>query len=695
MKEKITIYKYLAPIVQDDKLVCTLVPMLFSEPRESLINEREMLNIMDLGKKVTKVKKKRKPSFWDRFKNETDVEKKKVEVNFKILVPYDLGKEVSQPVEVKSNLQDWLKAYVQDDKEFLEGLRGQLESMWGPLIDNMMANQFYKIGWDVLKYLMLFTPTFPIYSIASGYDLSRRWMKKENLKHMDEDMIAGVKAIVEQDPQVEVNVHVESSESLKKIRELMEHGLEMGDSPKKIKKDINDYLVKSVGYGEYTSEVHVPDIIYEFYRNEAVAETFGRERNPTLLWEIKDGVTANKDRIEKAADKKGIKSCGDDADAVLQHFSHDFSEWAWMNSGIFHGYTVPIPEGEEYVIPVPAEYVDLKELFPVNVNSLRKVRTSKDVGKIIDKICEMSPRCKDEIVCYDDFDQPIRILEITSNPDAKDVIRVLFSLHGCEFNPYMSVVSPLAGLDVIYHYATTDDPVDKKILEKYKLKFCFVSPSGFDLRARQMERVNGESFYWIHGRRPLPYGDVLPVDVNSWIDKIRNPKNIRAVAEDTEKEVERFGMDLHETQTLRDAQIELMIDHPLLRGLVTIETYGSKEDEKIGDGVAKELKGKNLLQSWNEIYLKLLYAVGTESTLYQRYLLRKELKPKGDGRAEEGELIRKGTNVYNVFVNKKYNIPAITFEACGRPYVTDSEAFSSLRNATIAGIRSFYSVKEG
>lgn len=646
MKEKITSYKYLVPTVQDDKLVYTLIPMLFSEPRESLINEREMMNITDLGKKVTRVKEKRKPSFWDRFVKEKDEKEKKVEVNFKIIVPYDVGMETPNPVEVKSNMEDWLKTHMHDDKAFLDELRGQLESMWGPMIDNMMATQFYKIGWETFKYMLLFTPTFPIYSILSGYDLSRRWMKKENLKHVDEDMIAGLKAIVEKDPQVEVNVQTESSELLKKIRGLVEHGLERGDSSKKIKKEVNDYLVKSVGYGEYDSDVHVPDIIYEFYRNEATEETFGRERNPTLLWEIKDG------KIEKEGEI--LRFCG-----------------------------------------AEVEDVDLGELFPVNVNSLRKVRTSNDVGKIIDKLCKTSPRCKDEIVCYDDFNQPVRIVEVTANPDAKDVIRILFSLHGSESNPYMGVVTPLAGLDAIYHYATTDDPTDKKILEKYKLKFCFVSPSGFDLRARQMERANGEAFYWIHGRRPIPYGDVLPVDVNSWIEKIRNPKNIRAVAEDTEKEVERFGMDLHETQTLRQDQIEFMIDHPLLRGLLALETYGSEEDEKIGEGIAKELKGKNLLQSWNEIYLKLFYVAGTESTLYQRYLLRKELKPKGDGRAEEGQLLRTGSSVYNVFVNKKYKIPAITFEACGRPYITDSEAFSSLKNAVIAGIRSFYSVKDG
>jgi hypothetical protein len=439
-------------------------------------------------------------------------------------------------------------------------------------------------------------------------------------------------------------VQVEASDVLRRIRERMEAGLRAGKSSKQIKKEINDWLVRSIGYGEYGSDLAVPDILYEFYRNEAVIETLGRERNPTLLWEIRE--------VEES------------------------------------------PEEVEEETQPQVEDVNLAELFPLNANSLRKIRTSRDVERIIAKMCAVSSRCRDEIICHDDFGQPVHITEITTNPNSREVIRILFSLHGCEYNPYMNVISPLAGLDIMWHYITTNDPTDLDILRKYKLKFCFVSPSGFDLRARQMERVGGEVFYWLHGRRPIPYGDVLPDDINSWLERIRNPKNIRAVAADTSREIERFGMDLHETQSLRDEQMELMIEHPLLRGLLALETYADKSDEKIGEGVARQLKGKNLLQSWNEIWLKLLYQLGTESTLYQRYLIKKQIKPRGDGRAEEGELIRKGTNVYNIFAHKKYNIPVITFEACGRPYVTDSQAFASLRNAVIAGIRSFYELKK-
>lgn len=79
--------------------------------------------------------------------------------------------------------------------------------------------------------------------------------------------------------------------------------------------------------------------------------------------------------------------------------------------------------------------------------------------------------------------------------------------------------------------------------------------------------------------------------------------------------------------------------------------------------------------------------------LYEKIYIKKQLKPKGDGRSEEGEFIKKGTSVYNVFTNKKFGIPAITFEGCGRPYVSDSEILSALRDATIAGIRKFYQIK--
>ena len=43
-------------------------------------------------------------------------------------------------------------------------------------------------------------------------------------------------------------------------------------------------------------------------------------------------------------------------------------------------------------------------------------------------------------------------------------------------------------------------------------------------------------------------------------------------------------------------------------------------------------------------------------------------------------------------VNKEFNMPVITFEGCGIPYVSDSEVKDALRDVTISAIRNFYKI---
>jgi hypothetical protein len=276
MEHRVKMYKYLVPTLHDGKLVYVLIPTLFSEPREGYLNEEEVLNLRDLGDRVLKV-------------NEEKSKESKVVVDLNILTPYDVKEECIQPLDKNYDVKSWIETNMKDDKELLEHQIGIMDNYWGLIVDDMFKQQFHKLVWHYIKSLAIFNPAFYPYMYGASYKfLAKGGLKEENKKHLNE-LVAGIKALTEGDPSVELKINIEPSESLKKIRSLIEEGIKYKKDSKTIKKEINDYLVSSIGYGEYQSEVVIPDVVYEFYRNEAVMETFGRERNLSYLWKIKGG----------------------------------------------------------------------------------------------------------------------------------------------------------------------------------------------------------------------------------------------------------------------------------------------------------------------------------------------------------------------------------------------------------------------
>jgi hypothetical protein len=272
MEYKFTMYKYLVPTLHRDRLAYLLIPTLFSEPREGFVNEREMSALRDLGKRVIEMG-----------------EDGRITVHINILLPYDPEKEALNSLEVGYDMGEWLKLDSADDKELFQQISGQLENVWGLVVDDVYKSQMHKLLWHYLKSLVIFHPLFFPYMYGASYKyIGKRVLKKTLLDHINE-FIEGAKALAGDSPQVRLSINPQPSICLKKIRKLIESGIRRGKRSKKIKKEVNDYLLDLIGYGEYDADIVVPDIVYEFYRSEAVLETLGRERSPTYLWKIKNG----------------------------------------------------------------------------------------------------------------------------------------------------------------------------------------------------------------------------------------------------------------------------------------------------------------------------------------------------------------------------------------------------------------------
>jgi hypothetical protein len=163
------------------------------------------------------------------------------------------------------------------------------------------------------------------------------------------------------------------------------------------------------------------------------------------------------------------------------------------------------------------------------------------------------------------------------------------------------------------------------------------------------------------------------------------------------KDIITQAYDVHATDSRRqNRELEDKGAIPLLRGLVLLETL-EPEERTIGDKMIEELDRVGYLaQDWGELFAKLVYLTGLERAIWEfKYIMKKELKPRGRGRSSVGALLEEGSDVYNVFVRRNYGAPVITLEICGVPYLSPTHAVRAIASSLIAGIREGYRIQTG